>query len=490
MAYQVENHGVVELTEAGVEKIQQYPNHVYNSQTKPYSFAQRTWGSYAFASLWVGIIISIPVYMLASGLLANGMNWWQALFTVVLGHTIVMVPAVLLGHFGTKYGANFPLLSKFAFGPKGNVFPTLVRGILGCFWFGIQCWIGGTAVNSILSVLIPSFAHLKFGTYIAFGLFLILNIWIGLKGSGFIKVIENYLAIILLVLCFVVLIWGSMRAGGFTNVFRNPVARGNGGNFWHAFWPALTSMIAFDSTIALNMSDFTRHAKSQKSQVVGQLIGSPFTTLFIVLVSIFGSVGSQIAFGTAIWEPATLVSKFDNPIVVVVFSFVILMAVLTTNVAGNLIPAGIVFSSLWGKVVKYKYAIIAVGIFGIITRPWQIIKNPTNYYNFINTVATVLGPMTGIYMVMYLQHFHKDLDLVDLYRKDGGQYYYRNGWNILGVSILILVTLFVLIGKFVPSLHQIYDSSYIIGVLLSTVLYYLFNKLLNRQTVDDSELTE
>lgn len=401
-----------------------------------------------------------------------------------------MAPAVLLGHFGTKYGANFPLLSKFAFGPKGNVFPTLVRGILGCFWFGIQCWIGGTAVNSILSVLIPGFKQLTFGTYLSFGLFLVLNVWIGLKGSGFIKVIENYLAVILLGLCFVVLVWGSVKAGGFTQVFQNPVAKGNGGNFWHAFWPALTSMIAFDSTIALNMSDFTRHAKSQKAQVVGQLVGSPFTTLFIVLVSIFGSVGSQIAFGTAIWEPATLVSKFENPIVVVVFSFVILMAVLTTNVAGNLIPAGIVFSSLWGKVVKYKFAIIAVGIFGIITRPWQIIKNPTNYYSFINTVATVLGPMTGIYMVMYLQHFHKDLDMIDLYRKDGGHYYYRNGWNMLGVWILILVTIFVLLGKFIPSFQQVYNSSYIIGVLLSAGLYYFLNKIIQHGTNDTPEYTE
>ncbi|MFD1670665.1 NCS1 family nucleobase:cation symporter-1 [Agrilactobacillus yilanensis] len=474
--FQKSNHGVVELTPAGLAEIKKYPGNVYSDQTQPYAFEQRTWNTYAFASLWVGIIISIPVYMLASGLLSNGMNWWQALFTVVLGHTIVMVPAVLLGHFGTKYGTNFPLLSKFAFGPKGNVFPTLVRGILGCFWFGIQCWIGGTAVNSILSVLIPGFADLSVNVYLSFGLFLILNIIIGLKGSGFIKFIENYLAVVLIALCFIVIFWGSAKANGFFNVFKNPVAQGNGGNFWHAFWPALTSMIAFDSTIALNMSDFTRHAKSQKDQIIGQLVGSPFTTLFIVLVSIFGSVGSQIAFGTAIWEPATLVSKFDNPVVVIIFSLVILMAVLTTNVAGNLIPAGIVFSSLWGKIVKYKYAILAVGLIGVVTRPWAIIKNPDSYYNFINTVATVLGPMTGIYMVMYARTLKQPINLVDLYRKDGGQYYYTNGWNVSGVVVLILTTIFVLIGKFVPSLHAIYDSSYILGVLLSAILYYVISK--------------
>lgn len=473
--YQKKTHDFVELTPAGIKKIQTYPNNVYNDETRPISGKHRTWNAFSFASLWVGIIVSIPVYMLASGLLSGGMNWWQAIFTIVLGHTLVMGPAVLLGHFGTKYGTNFPLLSKFAFGPKGNVLPTLVRGILGCFWFGIQCWIGGTAIHSILSILLPAFSNLPFNHYIAFFLFLFINVYLGLKGSGFIKFIENYLAIILIALCFIVIVWASTLAGGFFNVFNNAVAQSGSGNFWSIFWPSLTSMIAFDSTIALNMSDFTRHAKSQKSQVIGQLIGSPFTTLFIVLVGIFGSVGSKIAFGEAIWEPATLISKFNNPIVVVTFSLIIAGAVLTTNVAGNLIPAGIVFSSLWGKVVKYKRAILAVGLFGIVTRPWVIIKNPANYYNFINTIATVLGPMTGIYMVMYAKALKKQLNMVDLFRRDGGAYYYTNGWNIKGVFILALVTLVVLLGKFIPALQVLYNSSYIIGVLTASLLYLMLD---------------
>lgn len=351
----------------------------------------------SFVTLWVGIIVSIPVYMLASGLLSNGMNWWQSLFTVVLGHTTVMIPAVLLGHFGTKYGANFPLLSKFTFGPKGNVFPSLVRGVLGCFWFGIQSWIRGVALNSIIVRIVPYYANISCNLIVSFIIFLSLNVLIGLKGSWFIKVIENYLAIILIILCFAVVVWATTLAGGLGNVLGHAAAQGNVNNFWKAFWPALTSMIAFDSTIALNMSDFTRHANSQKSQIAGQFIGAPFTTAFIVMVGIFGSVGSALAFGEVIWDPATLVSRFDNPTIVIIFSSLIVAAVLTTNVAGNLIPPGIVLSSLWPKVFKYKTAVLVVGVIAVLAMPWRILENPGGYFSFINTVATFLGLMTGIY---------------------------------------------------------------------------------------------
>ena len=474
--YQVDAGEFVDITSEGIEQIQGYEDNIFNDETKPYSSGKRSWGTLSYATLWVGLIVSIPVYMLASGLLANGMNWWQAVFTIVLGHTIVMVPAVVLGHFGTKYGTNYVLLSKFTFGPRGNIFPTLVRGVLGCFWFGIQAWIGGVALNSIISSLVPAYNAIAHHGILSFLIFLSFNIIIGIKGSNFMSFISKNVSVLLILLSLIVIIWGTKAAGGISNVFSSPIAQGDGQNFWKTFLPALTAMIAFDSTLAINMSDFTRHARSQKAQIVGQLIGAPITTLFIVLVGLFGTVGSASVFGQAIWDPSVLVSKFDNPAIVIVFSVFICLAVLSTNVAGNLIPPAMVMNTLWPKVFKYKTAVFTVGVISFLLMPWKILANPSSYYGFINTVATLLGPMTGIYMVVYMKKIKTDLSIVDLYRKDGGRYFYTSGWNVEGVVILLVTTLFVLSGKFFSQVSFLYDSSYIIGACLASILYVFFDK--------------
>lgn len=481
--YQKQIGDMVELTEEGVAAIHAHDNN-YTESTRPIFAKERDWKVWDMANLWIGMLVSIAVYQVASGLIVSGMSWYQALFTIVLGHTLVMVFAVILGHFGTKYGVNFPMLCKMAFGTKGIVVPSLVRGALGCFWFGVQAWIGGQAVNAILAVFIPAWKGLGFtGYFISFMIFWLMNVYIAASGSTAVKKLEGFAAPVLVGLSLVVILWGLSTAGwSLSNLLSEPSLQGDPTkNFWTLFFPALSAMIAFDGGIALSMADFTRHCTSQKAQIVGQVAGAPLMTAYISFVGICGTAGAAFAFHEAIWEPAILVSKFSNPFVVVFFSLFIIMAVLTTNVAANLVPPTNVLSTLFAKKLSYKQAAFIAAILALFAQPWNALSSAyTLIFEVCGILGALLGPISGLYVTAYLFEHRTKVDLVSLYRLDGGKYHYTNGWNVGIIAIFLVATAIILLGKFVPSMKFIFDNSYVIGSIGAGVVYYIYLKLIHR----------
>ena len=478
--YQKQVGDVVELTEEGISKIGQYKNN-YMDSTRPIFAKERDWTAWSMGNLWIGMLVSIAVYQVASGLIVAGMAWYQALFVIVLGHTLVMGFAVILGHFGTKYGLTFPMLCKLVFGPKGILIPALIRGIIGIFWFGVQSWIGGQAINAIIGVIVPAWKNIGFtGLFISFLIFWVINVYIAGSGSKAVKALQSYSAPMLIILSFVVIVWGLSTADwSLSTLLAEPSLQGGtSSQFWILFFPALSAMIAFDGGIALSMADFTRHSKSQKSQVLGQIVGAPVMTAFIAFVGICGTAGAALAFGEAIWEPAILVSKFSNPFIVVFFSIFIIIAVLTTNVAANLVPPTNVLATLFGKKISYKMAAFLAASFALLAQPWKVLATPDALiFEVLGILGALLGPISGIFVVAYLFAHKTHIDLVDLYREDGGKYYYTKGWNIQLILILLLATTVVLIGKFIPSMNFIYDNSYVIGSIGAGLVYYIYLKV-------------
>ncbi len=481
--FQTRNGDIVELTEAGIEEIQNYKNN-YTDVTKPISKKERTWTTWDMANLWIGMIVSIAVYQVASGLIVSGMSWLQALFTIVLGHTLVMVFAVILGHFGTKYGVSYPMLCKLVFGSKGTIVPSLVRGILGCFWFGVQAWIGGQALNTILSTFVPGWGDLGFkGMFIAFLLFWAMNVYIAGSGSKAVQKLAKYAAPVLIVLSFIVIIWATASADwSVAKLLSEPSIQGESGvGFWKLFFPALSSMIAFDGGIALSMADFTRNSKTQKSQIIGQVAGAPVMTAFISFVGICGTAGASLVFHEAIWEPATLVGKFDNPFIVVLFSLFIIMAVLTTNVAANLVPPTNVISTLLSKKISYKNAALIAAVLALFAQPWNALASAYDLiYNVCGILGALLGPISGLYLVAYLFEHKTEIDLVDLYREDGGKYYYQSGWNVAIIVIFLAATVIIIAGKYIPAINFLFDNAYVIGSIGSGLVYYIYLKVKRR----------
>ena len=449
---------------------------LFNKDLAPINVAERSWSTYAIAALWIGMSVNIPTYMLASGLISGGMNWWQALMTIGLGNVIVLVPMILNAHAGTKYGIPFPVLARASFGTKGSNIPALLRAIVACGWFGIQTWIGGQAINSLIVIILPDWAIFSFGPAIGFLLFWAMNVYFIVKGIDSIKWLESYGAPFLLLVGLGLLIWAYVNAGGFGPILSQPSKFKTAGEFWRFFIPSLTGMVGFWATLSLNIPDFTRFAKSQKSQVVGQALGLPPAMVMFSFIGIAVTSATVIIFGEAIWDPVVLLSKFESPVVVIISLLSLIVATLTTNIAANVVSPANDFSNLLPKHITFVKGGLITAVLGIAMMPWKLLSDYHSYiFGWLVGYSSFLGPIAGILICDYFIIRKRKLNGKDLYDPDG-EYKYRKGFNIKAIYALAAGVFIALIGLFVDELRFLYDYAWFIGFAVAFVVYWVLMK--------------
>lgn len=447
-----------------------------NSDIAPSKIIQRTWSTYAIAALWIGMSVNIPTYMLASGLIAGGMNWWQALLTIGLGNIIVLIPMVLNAHAGTKYGIPFPVLARASFGITGSNIPALLRAFVACGWFGIQTWIGGQAFNSLIIILLPEWAIFSGGPAIGFLLFWAVNVYFIVKGIESIRWLESFAAPFLLLVSVGLLIWALTTAGGFGPILDQPSKFQSTGEFWKFFIPSLTGMVGFWATLSLNIPDFTRYAKSQKSQVIGQALGLPPAMILFSFIGIAVTSATVIIFGEAIWDPVVLLSKFENPVVVAIALVSLMIATLTTNIAANVVSPANDFSNVAPRYINFVKGGLITAVLGIAMMPWKLLADYSAYiFGWLIGYSSFLGPIAGILICDYFLVRKKKLNAVDLYNPDG-EYKYRKGFNLKAVYALITGVFVALIGLIIPEVSFLYDYAWFVGFAVAFVVYRLIMK--------------
>jgi len=440
-----------------------------NPDLAPTRAEQRTWTTYHMASLWVGLSVCIPTYMLAAGLVEGGMSWWQAMLTILLGNLIVLVPMVLIAHPGTRYGIPFPVLARASFGTAGANVPAILRGLVACGWFGIQTWIGGQAIHTMLRTAFPAWERVPGGVWIAFFAFWLMNIYIVVKGSNAIKKLEAWAAPFLLLAGLALLAWAALRAGGLGPILARPSKFQTTGDFLAFFLPSLTAMVGFWATLALNIPDLSRYAKSQKAQVRGQLYGLPTTMTLFSFVGVAVTSASVIIFGEAIWDPVALLSRLGSPLVILISLFALLIATLTTNVAANVVGPANDFANLWPARINFALGGILTGILGIVIMPWRLLEDYGTYiFGWLVGYSSFLGPIAGIFIADYWLIRKTRLSLADLYASDG--IYGRWNWKALVALLAGVVT--ALIGLVVPGLRILYDQAWFVGFTVAFALYW------------------
>src|SRR6476661_7808887 len=312
---------------------------LYNHDLAPVPLSRRTWSTYNYAALWVSMAHCIPTYMLASGLMSSGMNWSQALITILLGNTIVLAPILLNSHPGTKYGIPFPVFARAAYGTLGSNVPALMRALVACGWFGIQAWIGGEALQVFFKTVIPGwptllgagFAGHTNTEWLSFLLFWGLNVFIIYRGMDLLRAVENWAAPFVLVMTALLLWWAVSKANGLGPLLAQPGKFRTWREFLPVFVPSLTAMIGYWATLSLNMPDFTRFGRSQREQAVGQIVALPTTMTVFAAMGVMITSATVIIYGEAIWEPVELVGRFTQPWIVAVAMFTIVVATLSVN---------------------------------------------------------------------------------------------------------------------------------------------------------------
>lgn len=458
---------------------------LFNKDLAPTKINQRTWGTYNIASLWIGMSVCITTYMLASGLIAGGMNWWQALMTIALGNIIVLIPMILNAHAGTKYGIPFPVLARASFGTLGSNVPALLRAIVACGWFGIQTWIGGQALNSLMSILIPEWSVWNLGSAAGFIIFWTVNVYFIVKGMESIKRLEALGAPFLLIVGIALLIWAYVRGGGWGPMLSQPSKFQNVGEFWKFFIPALTGMVGYWATLSLNIPDFSRFAKNQKAQMLGQALGLPPTMVLYSFIGVAVTSATVVIFGEAIWDPVTLLTKFQNPIIVIISLAALMVATLTTNIAANVVSPANDFANLYPQKITFVRGGLMTAVLGILIMPWKLLSDYSAYiFGWLVGYSSFLGPIAGILICDYFLIKKKKLIVIDLYRRNG-EYEYRNGFNLKAIYSLAAGIFVALIGLLIPDVKFLYDYAWFVGFAVSFTIYFLFMK---KNTADLSAL--
>ena len=474
-----------------------YDLELTNHDLMPVPPSGRTWSVLHFMSLWIGMCICIPSYMIASSLIEGGMNVPQALLTVFLGNVIVLIPMILNGHVGVKYGIPFPIYARLSFGVKGANIPALLRAIVACGWFGIQCWIGGTALCAMLIAVWPQAANLptilpawmgvKLLPFLCFLGFWGVNLWLIHKGIESIKKLENFCAPVLILSGLGLLLWAGNAAGGFQSMLSAPSQFKTSAEFWAFFIPSLTGMVGFWATLSLNIPDFTRYAKDQRSQIWGQALGLPTTMTLIAFIGVAVTSASLHVFGNRIWDPIALVGKFENPAIIFTAMLLIGVATLAMNVAANVVAPANDFANLAPRHIDFKRGGTLTALIGLVIMPWKLIADPTGYiFTWLVGYSALLGPVAGILLTDYFWVRRSQVNVDDLYRHIG-QYTYFNGYNpfalvALALGVLpnipgFLVQIKVVDAALVPGIFiELYHYAWFAGLAISGLVYALLMK--------------
>jgi len=446
---------------------------LYNEDLAAIPPQRRTWGTYNYASLWVAMSVCIPTYMLASGLIAGGMSWKQAIGTILAGNLIVLVPMILNAHAGAKYGIPFPVYVRASFGVRGANIPAVLRALVACGWFGIQCWIGGQAIYSMLRVVWPTAAAHGATLWICFFAFWLLNMAVIWRGIETIKFLEGIGAPFMLVVGLLLLFWVTRKAGGMGPVLHTPSKFQSTGEFLRFFIPSLTGMVGFWATVALNIPDFTRYATSQRAQMVGQALGLPTAMTLYSFIGVAVTSASVVIFGEALWDPVALLGRFNQPLIALIALIALLIATLNTNVAANVVSPSNDFSNLRPSLISFRMGGMITGLVGILMMPWKLMTSYSSYiFGWLVGCSALLGPIAGIMICDYYVVRRRQLALGDLYRR-GGAYEYSRGFNPRALIALAAGVGIALLGLAAPPVHWLYDYAWFVGFFVSAAIYFL-----------------
>lgn len=492
------DQSIAKITNAGLRGKDLTASPLYSPDFAPVPHSARTWGTWNYASLWIGMAVCIPTYMLAGSMIRSGMTWWQALLTILLGNLIVLVPMILNAHAGAKYGIPLPVLLRAGFGTRGAVLAALLRGLVGCGWFGIQTWIGGEAIYTLSLTAFPGlgdspelgFIGLNSAQAISFLVFWLLNMWIIYRGIDTIRRLESWAAPMLLVMGVGLLFWAIREVGSLGAILeaseRMRVQTDAG--FWKTFWPNLTAMVGFWATLSLNIPDFSRYARSQRAQALGQVLGLPATMALYSFIGIAVTSATLLIFGEAIWDPVALLGRFSSPLVIVVSMLGLTLATLSTNIAANVVASANDIANIFPRRVSFRMGGYITGIIGILLFPWKLMADPNGFiFTWLIGYSALLGALAGVMICDYYVIRKTHLQVADLFDLNGCYLRWnKSAWIALAGSLIpVLPGFLAQIGAIPASaisnlLNELYTHAWFVTFFLAFAIYRGLCLLLGR----------
>jgi NCS1 family nucleobase:cation symporter-1 len=452
---------------------------LYNDDLRPTEPRERTWTWLNYSTVWMGMVHNIVAYTTAAGLIALGMNVWQALVTVLTANAILILAMCANGVAGAKYGLPFPVLMRATFGYRGAQFPVLVRAAVAMFWFAAQTYAGSLAINAIIGAVVPAWNHLGstqfigmgLGNWISFVIFWALHVVIIRHGMVRVRFFELWAGPLVVVMLLGLVVWAIHQAHGLGPLFSQP-AKVHGHAFWVLFGASVTGLIGTWSTLVLNIPDFTRFSRSQRDQTIGQTIGLPITALLFSFMSILITSGTVAAFGHPIANPVDLLIRMHSTPVLILGAVALLIATLSVNVAANIVSPAYDLVHLFPRRLTFVSAGIIATVLAVGAVPWLWFSDAARIFKVLNVIGGALGPVAGIMLVDFFVLRRRSYDIGSFYSRSG-EYSYRDGWNVRGLLALAVGLFAALAGNVIPGLGGLANYAWFIGLAVGGVAYYL-----------------
>lgn len=456
----------------------------FNEDILPTKEKDRTWGIGNFTTVWMGSVHNIPNYIAIGGLFALGLSIGQVFSAIMIASIILATVMVLNGHPGSKYGLPFAMVLRTSFGSRGTMIPGILRGVIAAImWFGFQTFAGSQALAILIGKLWPGFLNLggdwnllglSLPALISFLIFWAFNVALIYGGMDFLGKFTNVLSPLVYLVFGGMAIWAIKIAGGIGPILQYS-GKGFSGSTTIVFLGAVTAVIAPWAAPMVSVTDFTRLSKTHREQTIGQTVGLIVTYLLFAIASIAIIVGSEIAFGTPIWNVLDVVARFDTLFAIGISVLTLCLTTLSVNVTGNIVPAGYQLASLFPNKLTFKSGATIAAIIGILVMPWKLMENSTSIFTFLNIVGGLLGPITGIMLAHYFIVDKTEIDLKELYKKKG-RYDYKNGFNPNAIITLLIAGFLSLGGSFIPFLEPLYEMSWIIGTVSAFIIYAMIER--------------
>ena len=478
-----ERNGLYEL-DAGPEVLDS-PR--YNHDIAPTQVHERTWNKWHITALWVGMSICVPTYTLGGVLTAYfGLSVGEALLAILLANIVVLIPLTLNAFAGTKYGIPFPVLLRSSFGIIGSNVPCLIRALVACGWFGIQTLFGGLAIHLFLGSVFEGWKSLGgTGEVIGFMVFWALNLWVVLRGAESIKWLETLSAPLLVLVGIGLLVWALPNVS-MTELLAQPPKRPEGASVYGYFFAGLTAMVGFWATLSLNIPDFSRYAKSQKDQILGQIFGLPLTMFLFAALGVVLTAASEKLVGVTVSDPVSLIGHIQSPGWVALAMALIIIATLSTNTAANIVSPTNDFQNIAPKLINRTKAVMLTGLVGLALMAHELLKKlgllvsdvslETVYSNWLLGYSSLLGPIAGIMVVDYFIIRQQKLDLAGLYHDGVYPAWHWNGFIAFGIPVVL-----TLLSLGSSAFSWFYDFGWFTGSLLGAGIYYGLHRMSSQQ---------
>jgi NCS1 family nucleobase:cation symporter-1 len=453
-----------------------------NPDLVPTPVGQRRWTWWSYAALWMGMVHNIYNFTWIGGLVAIGMSVTQAFAIAITGNLIQTLLIGLNGRVGARHGIPFAVWARSAFGVYGANVPALIRGLVAIGWFGIQSYLGATAINVLLTTAISPWKSL--GATVAFDL--PLNLWFAMiiywainvlvirHGMETVRRFESWAGPMIFVVMAVLVVWAVTSAHGLGPIFQVPSKYRSIGSFLlTGFIPGVALYISGSwATMVLNIPDLTRFARSNREQFWGTMLGLPLATGVYYAMAATIVSATLALFGKAFWNPADVLKAINNPALSIVGAALLAIATISVNIPANIVSPAYDLTNLLPRVVTFRRGAVVAIILAFVYMPWRLMQSPETLYGILNNIGAVLGPATGIIIADYFIVRKQRLDIPDLYHTHG-RYRAWQGFNLVGLGVLAAGTGLVLLGEFVPAVIWLYEYAWFVGLIVGFVGYLL-----------------